>query len=79
MLFTQDLMKNDDKIKSIEKPRDRFKAIKERWNVLDPIENARYQKMAEEEKLKVSREIMAYETLEEKEGLQDREDEDQLD
>ena len=76
MLFTQDLMKNDNGIKSIEKPRDRFKAIKERWNVLDPIENARYQKMAEEEKLRVSREIMAYETLEEKEGFQDREDKD---
>ena len=36
MLFTQDMMKNNEDIKAIKKPSDRFKAIKEQWKAIDP-------------------------------------------
>jgi len=38
MLFTREMMKNNEDIKSIKKPSDRFKAIKEKWKTIDPEE-----------------------------------------
>jgi hypothetical protein len=45
MLFTRDMMKNNEDIKSIKKPSDRFKAIKEKWKAIDPDQLKMYQQM----------------------------------
>ncbi len=42
MLFTRDMMKNNQDIKSIKKPSDRFKAIKEKWKTIEPEQLKQY-------------------------------------
>ena len=54
MLFTTDMMKNNEDIKSIKKPSDRFKAIKEKWKAIEPEQLKKYQQMEQQERKKVT-------------------------
>ena len=54
MLFTRDMMKNNEDIKSIKKPSDRFKGIKEKWKAIGPDQLKMYQQMEQQEKKKVT-------------------------
>ena len=73
MLFTQDVLKHNLDVQSLSRPSDRFRKVKELWTQLDGADFERYQRLAEEDKLRVTQ---LYE-LQAEEQLQDEEEEDE--
>lgn len=57
MLFTQDLLKNNDEVKSLRRPSDRFKLVKQMWTQLGEKEIEQFRQMAEEDKKRLLAEI----------------------
>lgn len=57
MIFTQDMMKNNQDIKSIKKVSDRFKAIKEKWKNMEPKEHDYYKNEEKKKKQTIAEEM----------------------